>query len=90
MSNATILFFLGKMPSANDLAKWMNAMFKVYAISGVYFAVRGFYEVLLSKPKYNAQLLEDSALTYRDEIVHALPWSLTKDYQGLIRHKCSI
>ena len=90
MPNAIIHFFPRKMPSANDVAQWINAMFKIYAVSGVYFAVRGFYEVLLSKPKYNAQLLEDSALTYRDEIVHALPWSLTKDYQGLIRHKCSI
>ena len=90
MSNAIILFFPGKMPSANDVAQWINAMFKVYAVSGVYFAARGFYEVLLSEPKYKTQLLEESPLTYRDQMVHALPWSLTKDYQGLIRHKCPV
>ena len=32
MSNAIILFF----------PQWINAMFKVYAVSGVYFAARGF------------------------------------------------
>ena len=31
MPNAIILFFPGKMPSANDMAQWINAMFKVYA-----------------------------------------------------------
>ena len=70
MSNAIILFFPGKMPSANDVAQWINAMFKVYAVSGVYFAARGFYEVLLSELKYKIQLLEDSPLKYRDQMVH--------------------
>ena len=64
MSNTIILFFPGKMPSANDVAQWINAMFKVYAVSGVYFIARGFYEVLLSESKYKTQLLEESPLTY--------------------------
>ena len=45
-------------------------MFEVYAVSGVYFAARGFYEVLLSELKYKIQLLEDSPLKYRDQMVH--------------------
>ena len=46
---------------------------KVYAVSVVYFATRGFYVVWLLEPKYKIQLLEDFALTYRDQMVHALP-----------------
>ena len=63
---------------------------KVYAVSGVYFAARGFYGVLLSEPKYKTQLLEESPLIYRDQMVHAFSWSLTKYYQRLIRHKCLV
>ena len=32
MSNAIILFFHGKMPSAKDVSQWMNTMFKFYAM----------------------------------------------------------
>ena len=80
MSNAIILFF----------PQWINAMFKVYSVSGVYFVARGFYEVLLSELKYKIQLPEDSPLTYRDQMIHVFPWSLTKDDQGLICHKCPV
>ena len=65
----------------------ISAMFKVNIVSGVYFAARGFYKVLLSELKYKTQLLEESPLTYRDQMVHALSRFLTKDYPGLIRHK---
>ena len=46
--------------------------------------------MLLSEPKYKTQLLEESLLIYRDQMVHAFSWSLTKDYQRLIRHKCLV
>ena len=65
-----ILFFPGKMPPTNDIAQWINAMFKVYIFSGVYLSAIGFYEVLLSEPKYKIQWLEESPLAYRDQMVH--------------------
>ena len=56
----------------------------------VYFVAKGYYEVLLLELKYNTQLLEECSLVFRDQLPHAILWSLTKDYQGLIVLKYTV
>lgn len=50
----------------------------------------GFYEVMLADVDARNQLLHMSPLFYGTQMVHVLPWSLTKDYQSLIRQKSTI
>ncbi|MCO5549409.1 hypothetical protein L7F22_002880 [Adiantum nelumboides] len=89
-SNAVIMFFPGRMPPAQDVAQWVVSLLKRQLVSGVFFGDRGFYEILLADADACTQLLQLSPLFYATQMVHALPWSLTKDYQSLIRHQCPV
>lgn len=88
--NAVILFFPGKMPTAQDVGQWVDFLLKRQAVRGVYFGARGFYEVLLADMEARDALLEMSPLFFNTQMTHVLPWALTKDYQSLIRHKCPV
>ena len=48
---AIIIFFPGKLPSANDVGQWVNSLLEGSFVKGVYFASRGFYEVHLLDAK---------------------------------------
>ncbi|MCO5560373.1 hypothetical protein L7F22_013986 [Adiantum nelumboides] len=89
--NAVILFFPGKMPTAQDVGQWVDSLLKRQAVRGVYFGARGFYEILLTDMNARDALLEMSPLFFNMQMTHVLPWALTKDYQSLIRpHKCLV
>ncbi|MCO5566536.1 hypothetical protein L7F22_020213 [Adiantum nelumboides] len=75
----------GKMSSVQDVAPWVDFLLKQQAVKGVYFGARG----LVDMPTRDA-LLEMSPLFFNTQMTHVLPWALTKDYQSLIRHKCSV
>ncbi|MCO5563803.1 hypothetical protein L7F22_017451 [Adiantum nelumboides] len=60
--NAVILFFPGKMPSAQDVGQWVDYLLKKQAVRGVYFGARGFYEVLLADIDARSQLQGSSRL----------------------------
>ncbi|MCO5582338.1 hypothetical protein L7F22_036232 [Adiantum nelumboides] len=88
--NAVILFFPGKMPTAQDVGQWVDFLLKRQVVRGVYFGARGFYEVLLADTEARNLLLEMSPLFFNTQMTRVLPWALTKDYQSLIRHKCPV
>lgn len=88
--SVVIIFFPGKLPSANDIAQWIKSLLGGCFIDGVYFASRGFYEVHLTETSHKQKLLEMSRLFYGKQMVHVLPWSPNKDYQSLIRHSCPV
>ncbi|MCO5569421.1 hypothetical protein L7F22_023133 [Adiantum nelumboides] len=88
--NAVILFFPGKMLTAQDVGQWVDFLLKRQAVRGVYFGARGFYEVLLADMEAKNLLLEMSPLFFNTQMTHVLPWALTKDYQNLICHKCPV
>ncbi|MCO5558431.1 hypothetical protein L7F22_012014 [Adiantum nelumboides] len=87
--NAIILFFPKKMSIVEDVGQWVDYLLKHQAIRGVYFGARGFYEVLMADTEARNHLLKMSPLFFNTQMTHVLPWALTKDYQTLIRHKCS-
>ncbi|MCO5590776.1 hypothetical protein L7F22_044751 [Adiantum nelumboides] len=87
--NAVILFFPGKMPIVQDVGQWVDFLLKRQVVRGVYFGARGFYKVFLADSEARNRLLE-SPLFFNTQMTHILPWALTKDYQSLIRHKCSV
>ena len=76
---AMIIFSPGKLPSANDVAQWINALLKGSFVEGVYFASKGFYKVHLSDASHKQRLLEMSPLFFGREMVHVMPWSPNKD-----------
>ncbi|MCO5606037.1 hypothetical protein L7F22_060224 [Adiantum nelumboides] len=80
------------MPPAPDVAQWLVSLLKRQVVSRIFFGDRGFYEILLADADADActQLLQLSPLFYGTQMVHAVPWSLTKDYQSLIRHQCQV
>ena len=85
-----IIFFPGRMPSAQDVAQWIQSIVGGSFVDGVHFAARGFYDVLLADAKYKQLMLEASPLMFGLQLVHVLPWSPTKDYQSLIKHRCPV
>lgn len=87
---AVVLFFPGHMPAAPNVGSWLKAMLQGNYVCGCYIVDRGFYEVIFSEPKYRQMLLEKSPLFFGGQLVHVYPWSPTKDYQSLIRHKCPV
>lgn len=87
---AVILFFPRKMPSTQDVAQWVNYRLGKQVVQGVFFGARGFYEILLSNASTKNDLLAISPTFYGSQMIHVLPWSLTKDYQSLIQHQCPV
>ncbi|MCO5554978.1 hypothetical protein L7F22_008517 [Adiantum nelumboides] len=78
--NVVILFFPGKMPSAQGVGQWIDFLLKRQVVRGVYFGAHGFYEVLLAEMDARSRLLEMSPLFFNMQMTHVLPWALTKDY----------
>lgn len=74
------------MPVANDVVQRIRAELQGDVV-GVYWAVRGFYEILFKEPKFRIMLLEKSPLMFGAQLVHVLPWSVNKDYESIIKHK---
>ncbi|MCO5602975.1 hypothetical protein L7F22_057117 [Adiantum nelumboides] len=73
---------------AQDVGQWVDFLLKRQVVCGVYFGVRGFYEVLLADTEARNLLLEVSPFIFNTQVTHILPWALTKDYHSLIHHKC--
>ncbi|MCO5577736.1 hypothetical protein L7F22_031568 [Adiantum nelumboides] len=88
--STVIIFFSGRLPSANDVAQWIKSILGGCFIEREFFASRGFYEVHLTDHMYKHKLLQASPLFYRKQMVHVLLWSPSKDYQNLIRHSCPV
>ncbi|MCO5577231.1 hypothetical protein L7F22_031058 [Adiantum nelumboides] len=88
--NAVIIFFPSRMSFAQDVAQWVVLLLKRQVVCGVFFQDRGLYEILPVDADARNKISQMSPLFYGTQMVHAPPWSLMKNYQSLIHHKCPV
>lgn len=90
-SRCVLLYFMGRMPSEVDLARWAHSeQMSPYGIERMWFVGKGFFAAVLGSEQGASNLILKGATLYKGTVVQILPYVASFDPEAELKARCPV